>query len=69
MPDTKPESKQNEFEKAAQEEELSIVGEFFYFLKENKKWWLIPMLLVMGLLGLLAWAGSTGVAPFIYTIF
>jgi hypothetical protein len=47
----------------------SLVGEFWTFLKQNKKWWLIPMLLVMLVLaGLVLFSGSP-VAPFIYTLF
>jgi hypothetical protein len=43
--------------------------EFLTFLKENKKWWLIPVTLAVLLFGLLVLLGSTGAAPFIYTLF
>lgn len=43
--------------------------EFFVFLKETKKWWLTPMALAILLMGLLVLFGSTGAAPFIYTLF
>ncbi len=47
-----------------------IIAEFIEFLKQNKKWWLMPIFLVMGLLGLLlVLAKSSAVAPFIYTLF
>ena len=59
----------NEFEKASEDRQLSMVQEFLVFLKENKKWWLIPILLVLLLIGLLVVLGSTGAAPFIYTLF
>ena len=58
-----------EFEQAGQEEQLSIVGEFWLFITENKKWWLIPVLLVFLFIGVLVVLGSTGAAPFIYTLF
>ena len=58
-----------EFENAGQEKQLSLVQEFLLFVTENKKWWLIPILLVLGLVGLLVVLGSTGAAPFIYTLF
>ena len=58
-----------EFEELGDEQQLSLVQEFFYFITENKKWWLIPILLVFGLVGLLVALGSTGAAPFIYTLF
>jgi hypothetical protein len=46
-----------------------LVGEFWQFLKQNKKWWLLPVLAVMLLLGLLVFLGGSGAAPFIYTLF
>lgn len=49
---------------------LGIVGELIEFLWINKKWWLIPMAIILVLFGLLlAFATSTGLAPFIYTLF
>ena len=43
----------NEFEKAAaQSQGESLVGEFWAFLAENKKWWLLPIMIVMMLLQL-----------------
>ena len=57
------------FESAAQEQRLTIAHEFLIFLKEEKKWWLLPILLVLGLVAVLAIFTSTGAAPFIYTLF
>ena len=61
--------KPNEFEEAARQQRESIVAEFIYFLRDNKKWWLTPILIVLGLVGLLVVFGSSGAAPFIYTLF
>ena len=58
-----------EFEDLAQEKQLSLVQEFFVFVLENKKWWLVPILLVFSLVGVLVALASTGAAPFIYTLF
>ena len=58
-----------EFENAGREKQLSLVQELFLFVAENKKWWLIPILLVLGFVGLLVGLGATGAAPFIYTLF
>ena len=44
----------------------SLPAEFWAFLKENKKWWLVPILLALLLLGLLAVLSSSGLGPFIY---
>ena len=49
---------------------MGVVGEVLSFLWQRKLWWLIPMvaaLLVFGLL--LIFATTSGVAPFIYTLF
>ena len=58
----------NEFERISADQP-SLVREFLEFLGQNKKWWMLPILLVMLLLGLLIFLSSTAVAPFIYTLF
>lgn len=47
----------------------SLIKEFLYFLTENKKWWLVPLIVIFLLLGLLAFLGSSPLAPVIYPIF
>jgi hypothetical protein len=47
----------------------SLIGEFWLFLKTNKKWWLLPIVVVTLLLGALVFFSSTPAAPFIYTLF
>jgi hypothetical protein len=47
-----------------------LVGEFWQFLKVRKKWWLLPIIVVLVLVGaLLVFAQGSVLAPFIYTIF
>ena len=49
---------------------ISIVLEFWDFLKTRKKWWLGPIVLIMLLMGLLiVLTEGSAVAPFIYTLF
>jgi hypothetical protein len=49
---------------------FSLLQELWSFLRQNKKWWLMPILAVLLLLGaLIVFAGSSALAPFIYTIF
>ncbi|MDD5594666.1 MAG: DUF5989 family protein [Candidatus Omnitrophica bacterium] len=49
---------------------LSIVKEFWAFLKERKKWWLAPIIIMLLILGILIFfTQSSAVAPFIYTLF
>jgi hypothetical protein len=59
----------NDFEKAAQAKHTNLVGEFIGFMKQNKKFWLLPLVLVMLLLAGLLILSSTAAAPFIYTLF
>jgi hypothetical protein len=61
--------KPKSFEELADRKQPSIAVEFYHFLRENKKWWLLPILLMIGLFGILVILASTGVAPFIYTMF
>lgn len=61
--------RKNAFEEASEQGQMSLATEFLLFLSENKKWWLLPILIVLGLIGLLALVVGTGAAPFIYTIF
>ena len=49
---------------------IGIVGELLSFLWRRKLWWLIPMIIVIGLFAvMLIVAEGSAVAPFIYTLF
>lgn len=49
---------------------LSFLKEFWAFLRTRKKYWLVPILMMLLVFGvLLVLAQSTAVAPFIYTLF
>jgi hypothetical protein len=49
---------------------LSILKEFWAFLRVRKKWWLAPIIIVLLLLGaLIFFSQGSAVAPFIYTLF
>ncbi len=49
---------------------LQIVFEYFQFLKHQKKWWMLPMVMLLLILGLLVWfTQGSPLAPFIYTVF
>jgi hypothetical protein len=47
----------------------SLWREFWALLRENKKWWLTPIVVAILLLGVLSWLAGSSVAPFIYTLF
>ena len=49
---------------------LSMILEFWDFLKTRKKWWLAPIVIIMLLMGsLILLTEGSAVAPFIYTLF
>lgn len=49
---------------------FGIFGELLAFLWHRKLWWLIPLLVVLVLFGVfMIFAGSSSVAPFIYSLF
>ncbi|HEX7879059.1 MAG TPA: DUF5989 family protein [Candidatus Eisenbacteria bacterium] len=58
-----------EFQKLAGSRRTGFLAEFFGFLRQNRKWWMLPMLVVILLLGALVLLGGTPLAPFIYTLF
>ena len=67
--DTNKRPEQNEFAAASEEQNAGIISEFIYFLKTNKKYWMIPLLVTLLGLGALIILGGTSAAPFIYTLF
>ena len=69
-PQSMNDPKQSEFEKAAAEQNrASLFRELWDFMKHNKKWWLLPLVMALLVLGLLVILSGTGLAPFIYTLF
>lgn len=49
---------------------MEFIKEFFLFLKERKKWWLVPLIVIFVLFGILIFlTSSSALAPFIYTLF
>jgi hypothetical protein len=64
----KPEQR-SKFERAAKDRPPGLIVEFWGFLRHNKKWWLLPILLVLFALGALLFVASTGLAPLLYPFF
>lgn len=58
-----------DFQDAGKGQNQGILAEFIGFMKDNSKWWLIPFLVVFGLLAVIIVLGGTGAAPFLYTLF
>lgn len=49
---------------------LGIFGTLLSFLWKEKMWWMIPMIIILiGFAALSMLAGSSGIAPFVYTLF
>ncbi|MBS1734675.1 MAG: hypothetical protein JST02_15390 [Bacteroidetes bacterium] len=47
-----------------------ILVDFWNYLRQHKKWWLVPLIIIIFLVGfLLAISGSSALAPFIYSLF
>ena len=49
---------------------ICVVAELFTFFGSNKRWWLLPMLIILFLfVALIIVAQSSAIAPFVYTLF
>jgi Family of unknown function (DUF5989) len=60
----------SDFEQVAEQRAANnIFTDFWYFLRYSRKWWLLPLICVLVLLGGLILLSGTAVAPFIYTLF
>jgi Family of unknown function (DUF5989) len=63
------EGKRREFQAEAEKGRSGLFGEFLAFLQHTKKWWMLPIVVVLLLFGALVLLSGTAVAPFIYTLF
>tara|TARA_B100000029_G_C16860300_1_gene699036 strand:- start:114 stop:302 length:189 start_codon:yes stop_codon:yes gene_type:complete len=59
----------NEFKDEVGLPQKGLLSEVWEYLRVNKKWWLIPIIIVFILFGVLILIGSSGAGPFIYTLF
>jgi Family of unknown function (DUF5989) len=49
---------------------MDFIKDLIQFLRERKKFWLIPLILILLVLGLIiVFGGASAIAPFIYTLF
>jgi hypothetical protein len=49
---------------------ISVISEFWEFLKVRKKWWLAPIIIFLVLFGaLIIFTEGSAIAPFVYTLF
>jgi len=61
--------KKSAFEQAGSQAETSVFAELMSMMRQNKKYWLIPLVVLLLLFGVLLILGTTAAAPFIYTLF
>lgn len=59
-----------DYDREAEMNRTGIVGELWMFMRERKKWWLLPVIALLLFVGsLIVVAQGSALAPFIYTIF
>ena len=59
----------DDFEREALSGDQRLASEFWAYLMHTRKWWITPIVIMLLLLAGLIILGSTGAAPFIYTLF
>ncbi len=69
MADKRSGQRDSDFQALASEERSSFVRELGRFAMQNRKWWLVPLIVVLLGIGLIIVLGGTAAAPFIYTLF
>jgi hypothetical protein len=69
-PDRADQSRQaDDFQQQAEQTAPGLIFEFIDFARHNKKWWLIPIVVVLLILGVLVALQATGMAWALYTVF
>jgi hypothetical protein len=64
-----PSSPATQLEVAATAPGRGAIRDLLAFMGENKKWWLLPIVIVLVLIGALLLLAGTGAAPFLYPLF
>jgi hypothetical protein len=62
-------NQKDQFEAAGAGKQAGLLTELFQLLKHNKKYWMLPLLLILLGFGVLIFLSSTAAAPFLYTFF
>lgn len=71
MTDPRPEPREPSFLEAAQHKRRGLVGDMVGFLRETRQWWMIPILIVLGLVGIVAIVVTfvPAAGPWLYSFF
>ncbi len=56
-------------EASEERSQSSFLGEFWRFARQNKKWWLTPVVLSLLLVAVLVVLSASGAGPLVYTLF
>ena len=59
----------SEFARGAAKRSSGPIGEFLYFFRRTRKFWMVPVVLLLLFAGFVLVTGGTAIAPLIYTIF
>lgn len=57
-----------QFAREAEQIQPGLLREYLYFLRHSKRWYMIPTIVLLLLLGLLVALSASGLMPFIYAI-
>jgi hypothetical protein len=69
MSEFKPQTRNDSDFLAAEQPAIGFFSEVWDFLRQNKRWWLMPVVGILLLFGVLMFLSGTAAAPFIYTLF
>jgi len=64
----KPSDAGEQFAQQAKQAPAGLLNEYWHFLRHSKKWYMIPTIVLLLLLGLLVALSASGLMPFIYAI-
>lgn len=67
--DPDPPVDETDFAREAERETPSLARELWDWLRQNRKWWLAPLLIALLVVGVLVVLGSTVLGPFLYPLF
>jgi hypothetical protein len=69
MVDKRSAQVEDDFQALSSQRRLGFMTELGRFAMQTKKWWLVPLIVVLLGIGLVIILGGTAAAPFIYTLF
>ena len=67
--ENKAQEASEDFARLAEKHQRGLIREFIGQMAENKKWWLLPIILALLMAGMVVLLGNSVIAPLIYTLF